>query len=180
MKQPKSSFTKKRPETTSRASGPTNSEPSTIAAESLETSVNAVTPGSTLANEFLQRRGTTDPPVNKLGLSLVYAPSSEPLADLIFVPGLGGTSHGTWSWQHNPDHFWPLWIPQDAELSRIRIFTLGYPTNFSRNGLLDISDFSQYLLVAMKAWYFSTAAISGVPIGKVCRVVMIPAVKICR
>jgi hypothetical protein len=168
LRQPKSSFTKQRPETPSRASGPTNPEPATAAVESLETSVEDSTPVSTLANEFLQKAGSPEPLVTKQGLSLVYEPSSEPAADLIFVHGLGGTSHSTWSWQHNPDHFWPLWIPQDAELSRIRIFTLGYPASFSRNGLVNIADYSKHLLVSMKEWYFRSGTISGAPIGKVC------------
>ncbi|KAK4458531.1 hypothetical protein QBC42DRAFT_290437 [Cladorrhinum samala] len=88
---------------------------------------------------------------NRLGLSLVHAPPA-PLADLIFVHGLGGTSHGTWSWQHNPHNFWPAWLAEDAELSRCRSFTYGYNADFKQDTSSAIIEFSRDLLLRLKTW----------------------------
>ncbi|KAK4150207.1 hypothetical protein C8A00DRAFT_37212, partial [Chaetomidium leptoderma] len=99
-----------------------------------------------------------------LGLSLVHA-FPEPLADLIFVHGLGGTSHSTWWWQRNPDFFWPGWLAQDATLSKSRIFTFGYNADFKQDTSSAILEFSRELLLQMKT-YSDSAAVDGAAIGK--------------
>ncbi|KAL9120854.1 MAG: hypothetical protein Q9187_002592 [Circinaria calcarea] len=91
---------------------------------------------------------TSDP----LGLTLVYI-SPDPLLDLIFVHGLGGTSTGTWSWERDPANFWPPWLGRDVELSRSRIFSFGYNASFVGNYTsFNILDFSKDLLFRMKTF----------------------------
>ncbi|KAI1314239.1 hypothetical protein F5Y03DRAFT_336508 [Xylaria venustula] len=87
-----------------------------------------------------------------LGLSLVYStPSSD--ADLIFVHGLGGSSRRTWSWERNPDNFWPAWIRHEQGLSHFRVFTFGYNANFNdSDNSSSILDFSKGLLVRMRTY----------------------------
>ena len=50
----------------------------------------------------------------------------DPVVDVIFVHGLTGDAHDTWT-NESGDEFWPLWL-QD-ELDRISVFTLGYPSS---------------------------------------------------
>ncbi|KAH6640550.1 NACHT and WD domain-containing protein, variant [Chaetomium tenue] len=69
------------------------------------------------------------PDVGPLGLYLVTDPPN-PTADIIFVHGLGGTAFRTWSWQRNPDNFWPQWLAHDDHTRSCRIFTFGYNPNF--------------------------------------------------
>ena len=102
-----------------------------------------------------------------LGLSLVYA-FPNPILDIIFVHGLGGSSRGTWSWERNPLNFWPPWLADDAELTRARIFTFGYNANFTGHYTsLNILDFAKDLLFRMKT-YSGEYQQSDTPIGEVC------------
>jgi hypothetical protein len=112
------------------------------------------------------REPSPSPSVNKLGLSLVHSPL-EPLVDLIFVHGLGGTSHSTWSWQRNPDNFWPGWLAEDAELSSCRVFTFGYNADFKQDTSSAIVEFSKDLLLRMKAWTASGSGNVNAVIGTV-------------
>jgi hypothetical protein len=98
------------------------------------------------------QRGTRDisPSSNHLGLTLIHT-CPEPLIDLIFVHGMGGTSRKTWSWQRDPQNFWPAWLGRDAELYKSRIFTFGYNADFSgQQTPLNILDFAKDLLFRMK------------------------------
>jgi hypothetical protein len=98
------------------------------------------------------QHGTRDvsPSSDNLGLTLIHT-CPEPLVDLIFVHGLGGTSRKTWSWQRDPQNFWPAWLGRDAELCKSRIFTFGYNANFSgQHTPLNILDFAKDLLFRMK------------------------------
>jgi protein SERAC1 len=65
-------------------------------------------------------------------------------ADVIFVHGLGGDGHETWT--ATPDAFWPLWIFDD--LKTIEVWTLEYPASIfgSTNGSLVISDQAKQVL----------------------------------
>ncbi|KAL2270544.1 hypothetical protein VTJ83DRAFT_2728 [Remersonia thermophila] len=86
------------------------------------------------------------------GIHLFRGPKN-PEADLIFVHGLGGSWMTTWSWDQSDDEPWPLWLPKDAGLSRVRIFAFNYNANFRDNTTNPrIIDFSQELLSAMSAW----------------------------
>lgn len=87
-----------------------------------------------------------------LGLSLIHG-DSESDADIIFVHGLGGSSRKTWSWERQPENFWPAWIRHEDGLSHFRVFSYGYNASFrdSKNPL-SILDFSKGLLVRMKTF----------------------------
>ncbi|KAI0383265.1 hypothetical protein F5Y04DRAFT_250954 [Hypomontagnella monticulosa] len=87
-----------------------------------------------------------------LGLSLIHG-TPECEADIILVHGLGGSSWRTWSWERQPDVFWPEWLRHEDGLSHFRVFTYGYNANFmdSKNPL-SILDFSKGLLIRMKTY----------------------------
>ncbi|KAF2402104.1 TPR-like protein, partial [Trichodelitschia bisporula] len=60
-------------------------------------------------------------------LTLVAAPSGSPAVDIIFVHGLGGSSHATWAKDGTPELFWPgEWLPKERGMEKARIFTFGY------------------------------------------------------
>ncbi|KAF2396267.1 hypothetical protein EJ06DRAFT_232033 [Trichodelitschia bisporula] len=64
---------------------------------------------------------------NSRTLTLVAAPSGSPAVDIIFVHGLGGSSHATWAKGGNPELFWPgEWLPKERGMEKARIFTYGY------------------------------------------------------
>lgn len=91
----------------------------------------------------------SSPDVDPLGLYLVTDPPN-PTADIIFVHGLGGTAFRTWSWQRNPDNFWPQWLAHDEHTKSCRIFTFGYNSNFKGEARgLDVLDFAKDLLFQM-------------------------------
>lgn len=116
---------------------------------------------------------------NPLGLTLVYA-FPHPILDVVFLHGLGGTSRGTWSWEHDPANFWPLWLPDDVEFSRTRIFTFGY--NAAMTGQytsLNILDFAKDLLFRMKT-YLGDNEQGNTQIGKVCFFLRFPFVMLIR
>ena len=105
---------------------------------------------------------------NPLGLTLVYT-SQDPIIDLIFVHGLGGTSKGTWSWKRDPTNFWPLWLSNDVELSRSRVFTFGYNAALTgQHTSSNILDFAKELLFQMKT-FSEDYQQNAVAIGKVSR-----------
>ncbi|KAH6843034.1 NACHT and WD domain-containing protein, variant [Chaetomium sp. MPI-CAGE-AT-0009] len=83
------------------------------------------------------------------GLQLVVNPPN-PTADIIFVHGLGGSAYRTWSWQRNPDNFWPQWLAHYEHTESCRIFTFGYNSNFKGDARgLDVLDFARDLLFEM-------------------------------
>lgn len=87
--------------------------------------------------------------VDELGLHVVYQPSSPAPLDIIFVHGLGGASHRTWS--KNQDHslFWPQqWLPLEPEICSARILTFGYNARFRSGGPqnMNVADFAKDLL----------------------------------
>lgn len=114
------------------------------------------------------QHGTRDisPSSNNLGLTLIHT-CPEPLVDLIFVHGMGGTPRKTWSWQRDPQNFWPAWLGRDAELCKSRIFTFGYNADFSgQHTPLNILDFAKDLLFRMKT-HSSAQIPSDRPVGEV-------------
>lgn len=103
--------------------------------------------------------------LNPLGLSLACF-SANPMIDLVFVHGLGGTSKGTWSWKRDIRNFWPSWLHEEVALSRFRIFTFGYSASpMGQSTSLSILDFAKDLLFRMKT--YSGKEEDGAPIGKV-------------
>jgi hypothetical protein len=111
-----------------------------------------VADGTQLA--LASRRSNTIAGADPLGLTLVYT-LPNPLFDLIFVHGLGGSSKRTWSWERDIQNFWPSWLAQDNDLSGARIFTFGYNSGFTGQYTnLNMLDFAKDLLLRMKT--FST------------------------
>ncbi|KAI1500933.1 hypothetical protein F5X99DRAFT_418859 [Biscogniauxia marginata] len=89
-----------------------------------------------------------------LGLTTVYEPPEcEPIADIIFIHGLGGGSRKTWSNTSNPLYFWPRsWLSEDPDFCGVRIHTYGYKADWGerRQSILNIHDFAQSLLGELK------------------------------
>ena len=89
-----------------------------------------------------------------LGLSVLYSPRLPPSADMIFIHGLGGTSHQTWSKGNDPELFWPYkWLPLEPDICTSRIFSFGYDAKFSSASSVSISnlsDFAKSLLFCMR------------------------------
>lgn len=84
---------------------------------------------------------------------MVYKPSSPAPLDIIFVHGLGGASHKTWSKYQDPALFWPQqWLPLEPDICTARILTFGYNARFRSGGPpnTNIADFAKDLLFWMK------------------------------
>lgn len=59
----------------------------------------------------------------------------------------------TWSWERNPDVFWPAWLINEEGLCNFRVFSYGYNANFRNpENPISIMDFSKSLLIGMKAY----------------------------
>ncbi|KAK4201517.1 hypothetical protein QBC40DRAFT_223212 [Triangularia verruculosa] len=89
-----------------------------------------------------------------LGLKVVYRPSEERVADIIFVHGLGGSSIMTWSKNRDMELFWPAkFLPLEPTLDKARILTFGYNSNFrpgAGKNQMSILDFAKELLFDLK------------------------------
>jgi hypothetical protein len=102
-----------------------------------------------------------------LGLTLIYE-SDEPLVDIIFVHGLGGSSLRTWSYNRDVSHFWLPWLANEVGLSNTRTFTFGYNARFAQqSNTLSILDFAKDLLFQAKI-YHDVAKEESKLIGEVC------------
>lgn len=118
-------------------------------------------------HQVRRHRQSSSPSVDPLGLSLIHE-SLEPVMDFIFVHGLGGSSYRSWSWNHDPQCFWPIWLKDDVNLSQSRLFTFGYNADFTRHQTpLNILDFAKDLLFRLKT-YARIKSPEGQPIGQVC------------
>lgn len=89
-----------------------------------------------------------------IGLKVVYTPSEERRADIIFLHGLGGSSRATWSKNRDTKFFWPLnLLPHEPDINESRILTFGYNANFgpgSAKSKVSILDFAKDLLYDLK------------------------------
>ncbi|GAB1318190.1 NACHT and WD domain-containing protein, variant [Madurella fahalii] len=102
---------------------------------------------SQTTSSITSSRRPTD--VDPLGLHAVTNPK-DPIADIIFVHGLGGSAFRTWSWKRNPENFWPTWLSRDEHLGSCRVLTFGYNSNFKGDARgLDVIDFAKDLLLQM-------------------------------
>lgn len=88
------------------------------------------------------------------GLTLLYEPEEPPVADIVFIHGLGDSSRLSWS--HNKDLrlFWPQeWLPLDRDVGKARLFTFGYnaffhsPFQANTVGIADVAKNLQYDLL---------------------------------
>lgn len=89
-----------------------------------------------------------------IGLTTLYKPSHDAVADIIFVHGYGGDSKTTWMRDGDPSTFWPLeWLPKDPDFRDVGIHTFGYDTKLTSPGgsmrvsNANIHDHAQSLLV---------------------------------
>ena len=101
----------------------------------------------------LETSGREQGPLDELGLHVVHQPSSPAPLDIIFVHGLGGASHRTWSKNQDHSRFWPQqWLPLEPDIGSARIFTFGYNARFRSGGPqnMNIADFAKDLLFEMK------------------------------
>lgn len=86
-----------------------------------------------------------------LGLTTLFAPGGKPIADLVFVHGLGGGSRSTWTKSQDSSLFWPQeWLPQDEGFKDVRIHSFGYNSNWEKESTLNIHDFAKSLLGSIK------------------------------
>jgi hypothetical protein len=127
---------------------------------------NLAEPTSPETERLASRRGSID---DQLGLVPVNtSPVQHPDGDIIFVHGLGGTSHRTWSYERDPDYFWLPWLSSEPELSRFRIFTFGYNANWKGSDtVVSIADFAKDLLLRMLT-HATELDQQSRPIGTVC------------
>ncbi|KAF5696237.1 wd40 repeat protein [Fusarium globosum] len=96
-------------------------------------------------------RQVTERAKNEFGLNTVYQPpeSSNVIADLVFVHGLGGGSSTTWCIHGDPEIFWPKeWLPKDPGFDGVRVRSFGYNANWSTRAKtpLDVRSFGQVLV----------------------------------
>lgn len=88
-----------------------------------------------------------------LGLNVVHNPENGYTVDIVFIHGLGGASHKTWSKNQDPELFWPSnFLPQEPHICKARILTFGYNANFRAVGRVSTSilDFAKDLLFDLK------------------------------
>jgi len=110
-----------------------------------ESIANSILPG--VAGQIVNASDNQDPDL--LGLQLI-CDNAQPSGDIVFVHGLGGTAMRTWSWKRDVNHFWPIWLADEQDLSTFRIFSFGYNSNFKGAGTnLNIMDFAKDLLFSM-------------------------------
>ncbi|KAJ5736314.1 uncharacterized protein N7483_001439 [Penicillium malachiteum] len=68
-------------------------------------------------------------PVKAFGLTQVYAPRGDPTVDIVFVHGLNGHPHDSWT-SKSTNCFWPVdLLPEVLASQRPRILTYGYNAN---------------------------------------------------
>ncbi|KEY65518.1 hypothetical protein S7711_08753 [Stachybotrys chartarum IBT 7711] len=91
----------------------------------------------------------------RLGLTTIYAPpiSTAAVGDFVFIHGLGGSSHKTWSHSGDARSCWPKsWLSVDPDFVDIRIHVFGYSAKWKereKSGL-SISDFAHSLVAELK------------------------------
>lgn len=92
------------------------------------------------------KKGEKDP----VGLIPVTLPQN-PVVDIIFIHGLGGSAWRSWSWDHDPRNFWPPWLALEPELNNARIYTFGYLAGITgSSSTMNILEFAKDLLLKMK------------------------------
>ena len=139
-----------------------------LAASGAQVSETANRGPSPFSSYNVEISGREQGPIDEFGLHVVYQPSSPAPLDIIFVHGLGGASHKTWSKHQDPNLFWPQqWLPLESDLCSARILTYGYNARFRSGGPqnMNIGDFAKDLLFEMK--YGKGGDTEDLGIGKV-------------
>ncbi|KAI1425810.1 hypothetical protein F5Y12DRAFT_347836 [Xylaria sp. FL1777] len=118
--------------------------------------------------KYLTRRDTSsltkrerEAPKGPLGLTTLFEPDGQAVADLIFVHGLNGGSRSTWS-KTGSGSFWPQdWLSCDDAFQDVRIHTFGYSSGLNRESVLNIRDFATNLLACVYHSPAMTPSASG-------------------
>ncbi|KAL8339694.1 hypothetical protein RB601_006010 [Gaeumannomyces tritici] len=104
----------------------------------------------------IRRRGAGDgasgePRKGPLGLTHLHLPETgHAIADIVFVHGLNGGSHSTWTYDGDPAKFWPKqWLALDDVFQGARIHTFGYESNISKESILNTDDFAHALVYSL-------------------------------
>lgn len=88
---------------------------------------------------------------NLHGLVLVYEPDQKPLADLVFLHAVGGSTQASWTARDTAESLWPSdWLPQDSTLAAVRILTFGYGQSRDDVEALDFSGWAKELLLELR------------------------------
>ena len=124
---------------------------------------------SYLENNNAHPRNAHNTVQDLIGLKTMHTPP-EPLIDLVFVHGLSGGSHRTWTRSGKRNYFWPeMWLPNDPGFKHVRISTYGYQHVASDDRVFNISEIATRLLSEMTA----SPLIKDSP--KVCRLAYYPS-----
>ncbi|KAF3028781.1 hypothetical protein E8E15_004221 [Penicillium rubens] len=100
----------------------------------------------TITDRSDQESGAKGP----IGLTTVYNPPDDIVADLVFVHGVNGGSQSTWTKNGDPSLFWPQeWLPKDQAFQDVRIHTFGYASAISQASVLNIPDFARSLVYSI-------------------------------
>lgn len=107
----------------------------------------------TARRKLTRRRGSNESDVDNkgpIGLTNLYQPRLNAIADLIFVHGLTGGSRSSWSKGNDPTLYWPQeWLPADPKFEDVRIHSFGYNSKLGTDSVLNINDFAKSLLGAI-------------------------------
>ncbi|KIW73236.1 hypothetical protein PV04_01370 [Phialophora macrospora] len=125
---------------------------SSVATTSLPCPSDARPAPSPIAKDVAEDTSLVRRDTRALGLHIIHEPSAKPIADIIFVHGLGGHSYETWSHNHDIEFFWPgQWLPKDPKIGKARLFTYGYDSHVTGpDTVANITGFAKSLLFDMR------------------------------
>ncbi|KAI1364366.1 hypothetical protein F5Y08DRAFT_214267 [Xylaria arbuscula] len=115
-----------------------------------------LTSSKSFLGRYLSRRDVSisknneqEPSKGPLGLTTLFEPDGQAVADIIFVHGLNGGSRSTWT-KGSQNSYWPQdWLSRDEAFQDVRVHTFGYSSGLNRESILNISDFATNLLACV-------------------------------
>ncbi|KAI0517179.1 hypothetical protein F5B22DRAFT_605202 [Xylaria bambusicola] len=114
-------------------------------------------------DDNVTKKNQREPPKGPLGLTTLFEPDGQVVADIIFVHGLNGGSRSTWS-RTSHGSYWPQdWLSCDDAFQDVRIHTFGYSSGLNRESILNIRDFATNLL----ACAYHCPAMASNPSGRI-------------
>lgn len=92
----------------------------------------------------------TPPPKSKAVIAITGTENAARRGDIVFVHGLDGDAHGTWTNRDAEDFFWPKWLGD--ELSDVGVWCVDYDAHASEwlGGSMPIEDRSTNLLEELR------------------------------